>query len=252
MNIETLKINRNMSVSLNIQLYRAIKNAIQSGQFKAGEQCPTEKELRDHFHISRSVIQSAYTALMEQNFIHRIRGRGTFVVEQTIDLDFKQVIQPMVDLIEKHGHKASLAFVRKNILKFDFDLMGNLELSLEDDVLEVTRVFLADDEPVAYFSYYYPLKHFKDIQTFDFSALKITEPLHSVYPDQFSSNFRSIFAINLDDEICELLKLPKKSAGFKIHTLSYCKGGTPSTSTTYYLKGYGINLNLDFLNRFIV
>lgn len=252
MNINVLKINRESSISLNVQLYRAIKNAIQSGQFKSGEQCPTEKELMDHFHISRSVIQSAYTSLMEQNIIHRIRGRGTFVVEKSLDLDFKQVIQPMVDLIEKHGHKASLGYVHKEVMHFDYDKMGNLELNPEDKVLEVTRIFLADQEPVAYFKYYYPLKLFKDIEHFDFSQLVITQPLHKTYANQFSSNFRSIFAVNLSDDVTHALKLPKKSAGFKVHTLSYCKDGTASSSTTYYLKGYGINLNLDFHNRFIV
>lgn len=246
MPFSTLKLDRNSSVSLNTQLYRAVKNIIQSGQLKPGEQCPTEQELMDTLDISRSVVQHAYTQLMEQNIIKRQRGRGTFVVEKTIELDFLQKIQPMADLIEKSGSKVSVKLISKKVLDFSFEAMGNLELNHSDRVLEVTRIYEADGEPLAYFQFYYPLKRFSEIEDFNFNAQNLTDDLHQKYPTQFTSNYRSIFAVNFSDEICNVFKLPKKSVGFKIHNIAYDNNGHPTSTTTYYLKGQGTNINIDF------
>lgn len=246
MNLSNSSLDRNSTVSLNTQLYRFIKNAVHSGQLKPGEQCPTEQELMDAFDISRSVVQSAYNHLMDQNIIYRHRGKGTFVVEKTIDLDFLQKIQPMVQLIEKGGLSAKIRLLSKKVKPFNFDTMGNLELNPNDKVLEVTRVYEADNEPLAYFFFYYPLKRFENIESFDFDQSTLTEVLHAQYAFQFGSNYRTIYAVNLSDEVSSVLKVSKKSAGFKIHTISYDQTGIPSTTTTYYIRGNGININIDF------
>ncbi len=251
MPFKSITLNRDSSVSLNTQLYRAIKNIIQSGQLKPGDQCPTEQEIMDSLDISRSVVQHAYTLLMEQNILKRQRGKGTFVVEKTIDLDFLQKIQPMADLIEKSGSKVSIKLISQKVVPFSFELMGNLELDLTEKVLEVTRLYEADGEPLAYFQFYYPLKRFEGIDQFDFKIQNLTDILHRQYPKQFASNYRSIFAVNFSDDICHVFKLPKKSVGFKIHNIAYDELGHPTSTTTYYLKGSGTNINIDFYKNIV-
>ena len=246
MSWQSIKLDRDSSISLNTQLYRAIKNSVQSGQLQPGDQCPTEQELMDTLNISRSVVQHAYTLLMEQNILKRHRGKGTFVVEKTIDLDFLQKIQPMADLINRSGAKANVELVSKKVLPFNFNDMGNLELDVKDDVLEVTRLYKADDDPLAVFHFYYPLKRFKGIEKFDFDAPTLTDTIHETYPGKFNTNYRSIFAVNLPDDICKIFKLPKHSVGFKILNIAYDTEGLPSSTTIYYMKGSGTNINIDF------
>lgn len=246
MAFESIKLDRSSSISLNTQLYRAIKNAVQSGQLKPGDQCPTEQELMDTLEISRSVVQHAYTLLMEQNILKRHRGKGTFVVEKTIDLDFLQKIQPMADLIKRSGSTANVKLISKKTIPFSFEQMGNLELDVKDQVLEVTRLYKADDEPLAVFHFYYPLCRFEGIEKFDFKAETLTEAIHQTFPNQFNTNYRSIFTVNLPEEICKIFKLPKHSVGFKIHNIAYNTEGLPTSTTVYYLKGSGTNIIIDF------
>ena len=251
MNLTNYKLDKNSSISLNIQLYRLIKNAIQSGHLNAGDQCPTEQELMLAFDISRSVVQDVYNHLMDQNLVRRHRGKGTFVVEKTINLDFLQRIQPMAELIQKGGLSAKVKLVHKKVLPFNFDTMGNLGLNPKDEVLEVTRVYEADDVPLAYFYFHYPLKKFPDIEQFDFEQSFLTENLRAQYNFQFGSNYRTIYAVNLNDDVCSILNVPKYLAGFKVHNITYDKEGLPSTSTTYYIRGNGININIDFSENII-
>ena len=246
MAFQQISLDRESSISLNTQLYRAIKNAVQSGQLKPGDQCPTEQELMDTLGISRSVVQHAYTLLMEQNILKRHRGKGTFVVEKTIDLDFLQKIQPMADLINRSGSKANVKILSKKVLPFSFEQMGNLELDVKDQVLEVTRLYKADEEPLAVFNFYYPLKRFEGIEKFNFNPEQLTNLIHETYPGQFNTNYRSIFAVNLPEDICKIFKLPKHSVGFKIHNIAYNTEGLPTSTTVYYMKGSGTNINIDF------
>ena len=247
MSFDFKPLDRISTTPLNTQLYRHFKNAIQSGQMKPGEQCPTEQELMNKLNISRSVVNKTYTLLMEQNIIARHRGKGSFVVEKIIDLDFVQRIQPMAELIEKKGLKAEIRLLSRRIIPFDFDTMGNLELNQDDLVFEVSRLYLADDEPLAYFLFYYPLKYFKNIDQYDFQSQMLTQGLHNQYPEQFGSNYRSIFAVNFSDTVSDILKTKKQSAGFKIQILSYDTHKNPSTSTSYYIKGESTVINFDFL-----
>lgn len=251
MNLTNFKLDKNSSIPLNIQLYRLIKNAIQSGHLNSGDQCPTEQELMLAFDISRSVVQDVYNHLMDQNLIRRHRGKGTFVVEKTINLDFLQKIQPMAELIEKGGLTAKVKIVHKKVLPFNFDTMGNLGLNPNDEVLEVTRIYEADDVPLAYFYFHYPLKKFPNIKQFDFEQSFLTENIRAQYSFQFGSNYRTIYAVNLNDEVCSILNVPKYLAGFKVHNITYDKEGLPSTSTTYFIRGNGININIDFSQNII-
>lgn len=251
MNLLNYKLDRDSSISLNIQLYRLIKNMIQSGILNSGEQCPTEQELMTTFNISRTVVQDAYNHLMDQNLVQRHRGKGTFVVEKTIDLDFLQKIQPMAELIEKGGLTAKVRLIHKKVVPFNFDTMGDLGLDPKDEVLEVTRIYEADDVPLAYFYFHYPLKRFPNIEQFDFNQSFLTHNLREKYSHQLGSNYRTIYAENLSDEVCSILKVPKRLPGFKVHNIAYDKDGLPTTTTTYFIRGNGININIDFAQNII-
>jgi GntR family transcriptional regulator len=65
-------------------LYRdvaaALERAIREGVWKAGEQIPTEPELECRFGASRGTIRQAIGALVQQGWLHRQAGRGTFVL----------------------------------------------------------------------------------------------------------------------------------------------------------------------------
>ena len=61
------------------QLRKALLEAITSGKLPAGTKLPTEEELCAQFGISRPVARQAYNMLIEEGFVERMRGRGTFV-----------------------------------------------------------------------------------------------------------------------------------------------------------------------------
>jgi len=67
---------------LYIQLRSYIWQQIQQQHWKNGDRLPTEKELAERFNVSRITIRNALQALVEDGFIYRIQGKGTFVAAE--------------------------------------------------------------------------------------------------------------------------------------------------------------------------
>ncbi len=64
---------------LYIQIREYIKNQIESGVLKPGDQIPTETDLTNKFQVSRITIKSALRHLVDEGMIYRVAGKGSFV-----------------------------------------------------------------------------------------------------------------------------------------------------------------------------
>ncbi|QTH40352.1 substrate-binding domain-containing protein [Cohnella sp. LGH] len=64
---------------LYIQIREYIKNQIESGVLKPGDQIPTETDLTNKFQVSRITIKSALRHLVDEGLIYRVAGKGSFV-----------------------------------------------------------------------------------------------------------------------------------------------------------------------------
>lgn len=61
------------------QLKEIIKGKIERGEFAPGARIPTEYELCDQFAISRAPVRQALAELVNEGFLYRQQGSGTFV-----------------------------------------------------------------------------------------------------------------------------------------------------------------------------
>jgi len=76
---------RNAKIPLYVKIREYIKNQIDSGSLKPGDQVPTEAELMDKFQVSRVTITTAIKHLVEEGLVYRIAGKGTFVEAYSAD-----------------------------------------------------------------------------------------------------------------------------------------------------------------------
>ena len=78
MNIN-FKIDRTSALPLYIQLAEAIKYEITNGTLSYGDKLPSENELTAQLGLSRMTVRSALTALVNDQYIEKAHGKGTFV-----------------------------------------------------------------------------------------------------------------------------------------------------------------------------
>lgn len=76
----------NLDPNSRLPIYMKLKNAIiqsvKSGELKPGSMMPTEQELCNTYGISRFPVRQAMEELVGEGYLHRTRGRGTFVCEE--------------------------------------------------------------------------------------------------------------------------------------------------------------------------
>lgn len=72
-------IDRDVPIPAYYQLKQLLKQQIQHGDLKPGDQIPTEAELCEHYQLSRTPVRQALQELVFEGLLTRTPGRGTFV-----------------------------------------------------------------------------------------------------------------------------------------------------------------------------
>ncbi|MFZ3085954.1 MAG: GntR family transcriptional regulator, partial [Candidatus Hydromicrobium sp.] len=66
------------------QLKELLVKEIKKGRLKPGQQIPSEFKLCEQFKVSRTVVRQAISSLVQNGYLNREKGRGTFVTKPKI------------------------------------------------------------------------------------------------------------------------------------------------------------------------
>src|SRR6266849_2452660 len=92
------------------QIIEQIEGSILSGELKAGDQLPAERELAQKFGVSRTAVREAVKALREKGLVEAYSGRGTFITNGTSQA-IRQSLDLMIRINQQEG-SANLAELR--------------------------------------------------------------------------------------------------------------------------------------------
>lgn len=85
------------------QLYRNIRQDIESGFLSSGEKMPSKRKLASHLKISVATVENAYEQLQAEGYLHAEPKRGFFV--QTIQLRKSIDLAPQSASCQEHDTK---------------------------------------------------------------------------------------------------------------------------------------------------
>jgi GntR family transcriptional repressor for pyruvate dehydrogenase complex len=72
-------------------IVKQIRNLIERGRLKRGDQLPTERELSETFKVSRATVREAIFSLETMKLVDRRQGDGTYVIASTEEA----LVQPL-------------------------------------------------------------------------------------------------------------------------------------------------------------
>src|SRR5262245_14429703 len=98
---------------LHQQIEALIRDSIEKGQLKVGDQLPTEAELCRQFKVSRSTVRLALTRLENAGMISRTRGRGTFLRETVAGIHAES---PRATQLEVTNGRRALRATQRNTI----------------------------------------------------------------------------------------------------------------------------------------
>ena len=126
--------------------YYEIEQALRArvADLRPGDVVPSDAELCEEFGVSRMTARNAMQRLQQEGLVRRVPGRGTFVAERPIHRQAGSLIS-FSDEMRRKGRRPSSKVLRRGVRP----AAPGEARQLGDEVFELVRLRLADEEPIA-------------------------------------------------------------------------------------------------------
>jgi len=132
------------------QLNQALREMIQNGEFKQGEQFLTERQISERFKVSRATANKALSNLVSEGVLEFRKGIGTFLRGSVFNYDLR-TLASFTEKARSCGKKPStrvLAFETIPSSKADASVRTALNVNSKKKLHYMERLRLADKTPI--------------------------------------------------------------------------------------------------------
>lgn len=229
-----------------LQLKEILHRSIKKGELKPGQLLPPERELCKRHQVSRITIRKALDLLMQEGFIFREQGRGTFVSKPPLEQP-TQIIS-FTEQMESRGLSPSTRVLETGILPVSKEIGEYLALSPNEEVVFVKRLRLADNEPVALESSYLPYRFYPQIlsENLTGSLTKITEQKYHL---RLKRAAQVVKAEPVFDEVAKILEVEPGTPALYIQRIAFLADNRPAEFLKAYYRGDRYELTMELKGR---
>lgn len=149
-------IDKDNPVPLYHQLSMILLSQIKEQKYHPGDMIPTENELQSLYQLSRTTVRQAISVLVQDGWLTRVKGKGTFVARHKIKQDFANRIESYNDQILREGMLPSTKILELKVVPASGDVAENLKLPVGAAVIHIERLRFADSDPVVIVDTYLP------------------------------------------------------------------------------------------------
>lgn len=135
---------------LAVRIADGLRERLARGEWREGDQLPTEAELVEAYRVSRVTVREALKSLESQGLITIRRGRGSFAVDGSQIRAGLQELTSITTTIREMGHKPGMTYHHRTLRPASADEAQMFELDEGAQVLEIQRKILSDGVVVAY------------------------------------------------------------------------------------------------------
>ncbi len=205
------------------QIATTLKQQIETGNYREHDAISSETELARLYDVSRMTARQAINELVYEGSLYRVKGKGTYVSPKKYEKAIHGLTSFSEDMRQK-GFQPSSLLISSQIIKATAAVAKRLGISLNDEVIELKRVRLADDEPMALEMVYLPCRLVPSLPT-DIGTRSLYDYLEDDLQFVIDYSIQEIEAIIVDDEVSKHLNVSKGKPCLCITLQSYLKNG---------------------------
>jgi GntR family transcriptional regulator len=149
------KLNYDSFMPLYHQLKEIFLEKIENEELKEGDRIPSENELQQIYDLSRATVRNAIQILVNEGFMEKKKGKGTFVKRRKIEEQLP-VLKSFTE--EMIGIDAGKKVISAKYIKPSPAVRARLNLASDERVFSLKRLMLVDGRPLGILHSYIPAK----------------------------------------------------------------------------------------------
>lgn len=207
-----------------IKIHDAIKKDIDEGVWLIGDRLPSERDLADHFEVSRMTLRQAVTLLVEEGILERRVGSGTYVASHRVR-DKMRGTTSFTEIVHSQGKTPSSKLISyQRQLASDTEIK-ELQLEPSDYVIRMERIRYADNIPLVFEVASIPEKFIKEMKRDE-----ITEHFFKTLVShgfEIGKSRQTIYAKTASERVASYLSVSRGHAILALTQVSYFSNGNP-------------------------
>lgn len=128
-------------------LARHLREGIQSGRLPYQQKLPTEEQLAAQFQVSRITVRQALTLLEQQSYIHKMQGKGSYVIWQQTQMQLNS-LQGFSEEMRSKGLVPTTKLLDVGLTDADEAVAAQLQITPGQPVYRVVRLRVASSVPM--------------------------------------------------------------------------------------------------------
>lgn len=201
-----------------------------------GELVPSENELVERYNVSRNTVRKAIDELSKQGWVLRVQGKGTYVASERMRYGLHKLISFTEDM-----HRRGLQ-PRTKLLSFRTlaplpKIQHELKILPGEEVYEIHRLRLADDEPMALNTTYIPCSLLPKLTAETVRSVSLFRTVENTLTARVGYAKRIVKPVNADPYLAELLSVPPNSPLMLIEGPTFLDNDQPFEYVSTYYRG---------------
>ena len=232
-----------------VPLRELLKGRILAGLWQVGERIPGEVELCREFGVSRTVVRQALLELELGGYIIRRKGRGTFVSGPKVTERLAQKLTGFHQDMLEQGRKPGTRVLSQRLTRADAFLASQLQVPAGATLVEVRRLRLVEDEPIAVVTSFLPESLCPGLEKVDLSERSLYQYLENECRLFIVRAHRSIEAAAASEEDARHLGIHTGDPVILLESLSFLEDGTPLEYFRAYHRGDRARFEIELVRQ---
>ena len=121
-----------------------IKDMLENGRLKSGDQLPGERELSEVFQVSRSSVREALRTLETQGFLESRQGDGTYIASKPVE----SLVSPLASVIFSEKDSQIELFEMRRLIEPQLAYLA-AERATQEEIAMMEQALVLQEEAIA-------------------------------------------------------------------------------------------------------
>lgn len=237
-------LDKDSPIPLYYQLVETLRERIRSGELKPGAQLPPERDLSEHYGISRMTVRQALQYLIREEALIAKQGLGTFVAEPKLTYDPLHLLGFTEDTLRR-GAAATSRVIEQAIVEPPASIGARLGLRPRERAVRIVRLRMSDDTPMLLETVYLPSARFRGIERADLAKQSLYQLMRDRYGVRLQGAFSTLEAVLANEYECELFGLTSDTPMILLEGVTYDEDDQPIEYFKAVYRGDRFQIQLD-------